>query len=95
MMLTFLGSPVLNLTDDSPTAPWLVLALVLEAATVTITAAVHLPLNAAVQSAAPEFSDAARPVPRHPAAVPVDAAQSCKVAEWSGTACCSERSTRT
>ena len=41
MMLTFLGGPVLNLTDDSPTAPWLVLALVLEAATVTITAAVH------------------------------------------------------
>jgi uncharacterized membrane protein len=66
MMLTFLGSPVLtlaalalHLTDDSPAVPWLVLALVLVAATVAITAAVHLPLNAAVQAAAPQFPDAA------------------------------------
>ncbi|HSF98364.1 MAG TPA: anthrone oxygenase family protein [Ornithinibacter sp.] len=66
MMLTFLGSPVLTLaalvvhvTGDSPAVPWLGLALVLVAATVVITAAVHLPLNAAVQAAAPQFADAA------------------------------------
>ena len=66
MMLTFLGSPVLTLaalvtqlTAGSPAVPWLALALVLVAATVTITAAVHLPLNGAVQSAAPQFPDAA------------------------------------
>ena len=66
MMVTFLGSPVLTLaalviqlTDDGPAVPWLALALVLVAATVAITAAVHLPLNAAVQAAAPQFSDAA------------------------------------
>lgn len=65
MMLTFLGSPaltlaalVLHLTDDSPAAPLLVVALALVAATVAITVAVHLPLNAAVQAAAPELADA-------------------------------------
>lgn len=66
MMLTFLGSPVLTLgalvlhmMNASPAVPWLALALALVAATVGITAAVHLPLNAAVQAAAPEFADAA------------------------------------
>jgi uncharacterized membrane protein len=66
MMLTFLGSPVLTLaalviqlSADGPAVPWLAIALVLVAATVAITAAVHLPLNAAVQAAAPQFPDAA------------------------------------
>ena len=66
MMLTFLGSPVLTLAalvlhllGRSPAVPWLVVALVLVVATVLVTGAVHLPLNAAVQDAAPAFLDAA------------------------------------
>ena len=66
MMLTFLGSPVLtiaallvHLPGRSAAAPWLLAALVLVLATVLITGAIHLPLNAAIQAAAPEFPDAA------------------------------------
>lgn len=66
MMLTFLGSPVLTLValllhlpDRSPAVPWLVVALVLVVATVLITGAINLPLNAAIQDAAPELPDAA------------------------------------
>lgn len=66
MMLSFLGSPVLTLValllhlpGASPAVPWLLVALVLIAATVLITGAIHLPLNAAIQAAAPEFPDAA------------------------------------
>lgn len=66
MMLTFLGSPVLTLAalllhlpGRSPAVPWLVVALVLVLATVLITGAVNLPLNATIQEAAPQFSDAA------------------------------------
>lgn len=66
MMLTFLGSPVLTLAallmhlpGRSPAEPWLVVALVLVVATVLITGAVNLPLNAAIQDAAPELRDAA------------------------------------
>ena len=68
MMLTFLGSPaltlaalLLHLPGQSPAVPWLVVALVLVIATVLITGAIHLPLNAAIQQAAPELSDAADP----------------------------------
>lgn len=66
MMLTFLGSPVLTLTTlllhlpgRSPALPWLLVALVLVVATVVITGSINLPLNAAIQAAAPEFPDAA------------------------------------
>lgn len=66
MMLTFLGSPVLTLAalllhlhGRSPAVPWLAVALVLVLATVLITGAVNLPLNAAIQDAAPGFPDAA------------------------------------
>lgn len=66
MMSTFLGSPVLTLAalllhlpGRSPAAPWLVVALVLAVATVIVTGAINLPLNAAIQDAAPEFPDAA------------------------------------
>jgi uncharacterized membrane protein len=66
MMLTFLGSPaltlaalLLHLPGRSAAVPWLVVALVLVVATIAITGAVHLPLNAAVQDAAPAFADAA------------------------------------
>jgi len=65
MLLTFLGSPVLillallqHLPDRSQPLPWLVIALVLAGATVVVTGAVHLPLNAAIQDAAPAFIDA-------------------------------------
>lgn len=65
MMLTFLGSPtlvlvalLLSLPDRTQPVPWLVIALVLAAATVVITGAIHLPLNAAVQDAAPALLDA-------------------------------------
>jgi uncharacterized membrane protein len=66
MMLTFLGSPVLTLAalllhlpGGSPAVPWLVVALALVVATVLITGAVNLPLNAAIQGADPELCDAA------------------------------------
>lgn len=66
MMLTFLGSPaltlaalLLHLPDRSQALPWLVIALVLTVATVIITGAIHLPLNAAIQDAAPALLDAA------------------------------------
>jgi uncharacterized membrane protein len=66
MMLTFLGSPVLtvaallvHLPGWSPAVPWLLVALALVLATVLITGAVNLPLNAALQDAAPDFADAA------------------------------------
>jgi uncharacterized membrane protein len=66
MGLAFLGSPVLtaaslvvDLVGDRAALPWLVAALVLIAATVAITAAVHLPINAAVQEAAPAMAGAA------------------------------------
>lgn len=66
MMSTFLGSPVLTLVSlllhlpgRSPAAPWLVAALVFVVATVLITGVVHLPLNAAIQAAAPELPDTA------------------------------------
>lgn len=66
MMLTFLGSPVLTLAalllhlpGRSPAVPWLAVALVLVVATVVITVAIHLPLNAAVQDAAPDLADSA------------------------------------
>jgi uncharacterized membrane protein len=66
MMLTFLGSPVLTLAalllhlpDRSQAMPWLVVALVLAVATVIITGAIHLPLNAAIQDAAPALLDVA------------------------------------
>lgn len=65
MMLTFLGSPVLtvaalllHLAARSPAMPWIAVALVLIVATILITGAIHLPLNAAVQEAAPEFAAA-------------------------------------
>lgn len=65
MMATFLGSPVLtlaalllNLPDQSQALPWLVAALVLTAATVVVTGAIHLPLNAAIDDAAPALLDA-------------------------------------
>lgn len=65
MMVTFLGSPVLTLAalllqlpGRGPDVPWLVVALVLIVATVLITGAIHLPLNAAIQDAAPELRDA-------------------------------------
>ncbi len=67
MMLTFLGSPALTLValllhlyplDRSQPVPWLIIALVLAGATVIITGAVHLPLNVAIQDAAPTFLDA-------------------------------------
>lgn len=67
MALTFLGSPVLtfaalllHLPGRSAALPWLALALVLIFATVLITGAINLPLNAAIQEAAPEMADAAR-----------------------------------
>ncbi|HEX6685787.1 MAG TPA: hypothetical protein VF062_23630 [Candidatus Limnocylindrales bacterium] len=60
MMLTYLGSPaltlvalLLHLPDRSQPLPLLVVALVLAGATVIITGAIHLPLNAAIQDAAP------------------------------------------
>ena len=66
MMLTFVGSPLLTLValllhlpDRGAAVPWLALALVLVVATVAITAAIHLPLNAVIQNAAPGFADAA------------------------------------
>lgn len=66
MMLTFSGSPaltlaalLLHLPDRSPALPWLVLALMLTVATVILTGVIHLPLNAAIQDAAPAFLDAA------------------------------------
>jgi uncharacterized membrane protein len=66
MMLTFLGSPaltlvalLLHLPDRSKAVPWLVAALVLAVATVIITGAIHLPLNAAIQDAAPAFREVA------------------------------------
>lgn len=66
LALTFLGSPVLALLAlllhvraHSPAVPWLALALGLIVATVAITAAVHLPINATIQAAAPQFTDAA------------------------------------
>ncbi|WP_249224815.1 anthrone oxygenase family protein [Nocardioides alcanivorans] len=67
MMSTFVGSPVLTvaalvlyLLDGNGAVGWLAVALVLTIATVIITGAVHLPLNAATQDAAPEFLDAGR-----------------------------------
>lgn len=66
MMATFLGSPVLalaalflHLPDGGAAVPWLIAGAVLTLATVAITRAVHLPLNAEVQQAAPAFADAA------------------------------------
>lgn len=68
MMLTFLGSPALtsaslllhlHLHGLNEPVPWLVVALVLVVATVIITRAIHLPLNDAVQAAAPAFLDGA------------------------------------
>ncbi len=66
MMLTFLGSPVLTLAalllhvpGRSPAVPWLGVALVLVVATVLITAAIHLPLNAAIQGVPTDLSDVA------------------------------------
>ena len=66
MMATFLGSPVLTLAalalhlpDRSAAVPWLAVALALIVATVAITATIHLPLNGAVQEAAPALVDAA------------------------------------
>jgi uncharacterized membrane protein len=66
MMLTFLGSPMLTLVallvhlpGHSSVVPWLVVALLLSVATVIITGAIHLPLNAAIQDAAPAFLNGA------------------------------------
>ncbi len=66
MMLTFLGSPLLTLAalllhlpGRSPAVSWLLVALVLVVATALITGTIHLPLNAAIQHAAPELPDAA------------------------------------
>lgn len=66
MGLTFLGSPVLvlaatvvHLATGDPAAPWLLVALVLVVTTIAVTAVVHLPVNAAVQAAAPALDDAA------------------------------------
>ena len=66
MMSTFVGSPLLvfvalllHLPGRSPASVWLVVAMVLTIATVMITGAIHLPLNAALQDAAPAFADAA------------------------------------
>jgi uncharacterized membrane protein len=66
MMLTFLGSPALTLAalllrlpGPSPAVPWLVVALVRVVATVLITGVINLPLNAAIQDAAPALPDAA------------------------------------
>lgn len=65
MTLTFLGSPALTLVTllrhlpgRSQAVPWLVVALVLIVATVIITGAIHLPLNAAIKDAAPALLDA-------------------------------------
>ena len=66
MMATFLGSSaltlvtlLLHLSDRSHAVPWLVVALVLAVATAMITGAIHLPLNAAIQDAAPALLDVA------------------------------------
>lgn len=66
MGLAFLGSPVLTLAAllqhravGGWPLLWLSVALVLTLVTVAITAVVHLPLNAQVQAAAPDFADAA------------------------------------
>lgn len=62
MMVTFLGSPVLtfaallvHLPGRSPAVPWIAAALLLVAATVLITGAIHLPLNAATRTPLPHF----------------------------------------
>lgn len=66
MGLAFVGSPVLtgtalvlHLRDRGPALGWLIAAAVLIAATIVITGAVHLPINTAIQDAAPDFADAA------------------------------------
>lgn len=66
MGLAYLGSPVLalaagllQLRDRGAALPWVAVALVLILTSIAITARVHLPLNAAVQAAAPGFPDAA------------------------------------
>lgn len=65
MGLAFAGSPLLTggalllvLPDLGPAPGWLVAALVLTLVTIGITAGIHLPLNGAVQQAAPDFADA-------------------------------------
>lgn len=65
MGLAFAGSPVLTLAalllhlrDGGSALVWLAVALALVLATTTITAVVHLPLNATLQAAAPELADA-------------------------------------
>jgi uncharacterized membrane protein len=50
---------LVHLPGWSPAVPWLLVALALVLATVLITGAVNLPLNAALQDAAPDFADAA------------------------------------
>ena len=66
MLLAWVGSPVLVLValvlrvaDRDAAFGWLVVTAVLVLATWVVTAAVHLPLNSAVQHAAPDFADAA------------------------------------
>ncbi|USQ79854.1 DUF1772 domain-containing protein [Ornithinimicrobium faecis] len=65
MGLAFGGSPVLTLAalllhlrEGGAVLLWLGAALALILATIAITAAVNLPLNAQIQSAAPSFTDA-------------------------------------
>ena len=66
MMTTFVGSPVLtfaalllHLSDRGSVLAWIAVALVFVVVTILITGAIHLPLNAEVQDAAPDFKDAA------------------------------------
>ncbi|QBX55126.1 DUF1772 domain-containing protein [Nocardioides seonyuensis] len=66
MGLTFLGSPVLilaslllHLPGRGPVLAWLAAAMALVVATFVITGVVNVPLNTAVQEAAPEMADAA------------------------------------
>lgn len=64
MGLAFLGSPALTLTalvlhvrEGGAVLLWLGLALALVTVTIVITVAAHLPLNAQIQAAAPDFVD--------------------------------------
>lgn len=73
MGLAFVGSPVLtgtalvlHLRDRGPALGWLIAAAVLIAATIVITGAVHLPINTAIQDAAPDFADGVRRLTQHP-----------------------------
>lgn len=66
MAPAFLGSPVLTAAagllrwrDGGASLAWVVAAMALVVVTIVITASVHLPLNSAIQDAAPAFAEAA------------------------------------